>query len=104
MADITDNGIQALREELKNLRDQIENVVKTAEGKKSEISADLMDKLSRELENLRKNAGTQAHRLYDAGQEGLGEVEEHVRKNPLLSLAVAFGAGCIMACLLRHLR
>lgn len=104
MADTNENAIDALRDELKNLRGQIENIVKTADGKKSEIGSDLVDKLSKELEKLRKNAGDQAQRIYNAGQDGLGEVEETVRKNPLVSLAVAFGAGCVLSCLFRHLR
>lgn len=104
MADTNESTIDALREELKNLRGQIENIVKTADEKKSEIGSDLVDKLSKELEKLRKNASDQAHRLYNAGQDGLGEVEDTVRKNPLVSLAVAFGAGCVLSCLFRHLR
>lgn len=104
MSNTNENAIDAMREELQNLRGQIENIVKTAEDKKSEIGSDLVEKLSNELEKLRKNAGDQAHRLYNAGQAGFGEVEETVRKNPLASLAVAFGAGCILSCLFRQLR
>lgn len=99
-----ENTMDSLRAEIKNLRSQLEELVKTAESKRAEISHETLEKLTHELENLRKNAGEHAHRIYDAGQAGLEEVGEHVRRSPLTSLAIAFGAGCVLSCLIRHLR
>lgn len=99
-----ENTMETLRAEIKSLRSQLEDLVKTAESKRAEVSHEAMEKLTRELENLRKNAGAQAHKIYDAGQAGLDEVGEHVRRSPLASLAIAFGAGCVISCLIRHLR
>lgn len=104
MADSNASELDALKAEFLNLRKQIEGIIKNAEGKKTEVSNEVLEKLGKELEELRKNAGAHAHKLYAAGQNGLDEVEEHVRHNPLLSLAIAFGAGCVISCLVRHLR
>lgn len=99
-----ENTMDSLRAEITNLRSQLEDMVKTAESKRSEVSHEVIEKLTKELENLRKNAGEHAHKIYNAGQAGLDEVGEHVRRSPLTSLAIAFGAGCVISCLIRHLR
>lgn len=99
-----ENTMEKLQEEIKTLRSQLEDMVKAAESKRSEISHEVLEKLTNELESLRRSAGDQAHRIYDAGQAGLDEVSAHVRRSPLTSLAIAFGAGCVISCLIRHLR
>lgn len=106
MAEANDNAgsVDALRAELRNLSAQVEKIVKTVDGKKDEATAELIDKVSRELEHIRSLASDRAGKIYDAGQAGLDEVGEHVRRNPLASLLVAFGAGCVISCLFRHLR
>lgn len=106
MAETAQNNstVDTLKNELDKLRTQIEGMVKNFETTKGEKASDLVDKLSAELEKLKSGAKNQAGRLYDAGQDGVEELGEHVRKNPLLSLAIAFGAGCIISCLFRHLK
>lgn len=99
-----DDNTEVLREEIKNLRAQLEELVKTAGEKRSEITHEVMEKLTKEIEELRKHAGHRAHQLYEAGNAGLDDISERVRRNPLASLAIAFGAGCVLSCLLRHLR
>lgn len=96
--------IETLRNELSKLRQQLENIVKTAEDKKNEVSGDIIDRLTKELEQLRNSARSQAHKLYETGQYGCEEVSEKVRQNPVASLLIAFGAGCVISCLFRHLR
>ena len=93
-----------LREELKSLRTQLEGMVKNVEEKRHELTADMAQKIAREVENARRKATEKAHQLREAGQSGLGEVEAQVRQNPLVSLLVAFGLGWALSCLMRHLR
>lgn len=105
MAENQEQGtLENLRAELSKLRSQLENIVKSADSKKTEVSEDLIDKLTRELENIRHSAKSGANKIYDAGQTGYEEVGQHVRNNPVSSLLIAFGAGCIISCLLRRLR
>lgn len=95
--------LESLRGELGKLSAQVENIVKTLESKKNVDAADLVDKLSREIANLKAGASDRAQQLYSAGKDGVEEMGEHVRQNPLTSILVAFGAGCVISCLLRHL-
>lgn len=97
------SAMDAVRGELNKLAAQVENIVKSMEGKKASESSELLDKLTKELASLRQAAGERAQRAYDAGQMGVEEVGEHVRRNPVTSLLIAFGAGCVMSCLIRHL-
>ncbi len=101
---MAEENTEALRDEIKNLRAQLENLIKAADEKREQVSHEAIDKLTRELENLRKSAGEQAHKIYEAGQTGLDDISDHVRKHPLACLAVAFGAGCVLSCIMRHLR
>lgn len=103
-ADQDQTTMDMLRAELNKLSGQVENIVKTFEGKKSEVNSDILEKLTKEIEQLRAGASNRASQLYNAGQAGLEEVGDQVRQNPLLSLAIAFGAGCIISCMMRHLR
>lgn len=104
MADVNDAGtMNELRDELNKLRTQLSDMVKSMENKKGAEVSEVLDRLSKEVSSLRAQAGERAQKLYDAGQAGVEEVGEHVRQNPLASLLVAFGAGCILSCLIRHL-
>lgn len=99
-----ESNMEKMQDEIKSLRSQLEDILKNVESKRSEVSHEVLEKLTKELESLRKSAGDQAQRIYEAGQSGLDEVGEHVRRSPLTSLAIAFGAGCVISCLIRHLR
>lgn len=103
MAESENTTIEMLRGELNKLSSQVENIVKSIENKKGVDVSELVDKLTKEISGLRANASDRAHQLYDAGQAGIEEVGSHVRNNPLASILIAFGAGCIMSCLIRHL-
>lgn len=96
--------LETLREELSGLKSQLEKILKNAENKKSDLKEDLLDRLTKELEHLRKNAGDHAHKIYEHGQEGAEAVTEHVRRNPLASVLIAFGAGYVLSCIFRHMR
>lgn len=96
--------MDSLRQELGSLRSQIENMAKSVEEKRRELTSDMAEKIAREIDNARKKASERAHQLREAGTSGLNEVESQVRQNPLISILIAFGLGWIVSCMIRHLR
>lgn len=96
--------MEGLRDELASLRNQMESLLKTFSSKGQDLGGDLAARIAKELKDYKNIASEKAGQLRDAGQAGLGDVEEQVRKNPLASLLIAFGAGYIISCLFRKLR
>lgn len=104
MAENNEESMDTLRNELNTLRDQVETLVKSLGDSGSAASSDLVAKLEKELEHYRKLAADKMHKVYEAGSAGIENMGEHVRKNPLACLAVAFGAGCVLSWLFRQSR
>lgn len=96
--------MESFRQELGSLRSQIENMAKSIEEKRRELTSDMAEKIAREVEHARRKASERAHQVREAGASGLNEVESQVRQNPLISILIAFGLGWIVSCLIRHLR
>lgn len=104
MAEVNEkSAFDTLRADLSKLTSQIENAVKSMRGEKEAQASDLTERLIKELEHLRDGASERAKKIYSAGSDGMREVGEQVRENPLLSLLIAFGAGCVLSCLFRNL-
>ena len=93
---------EAMQNELGRLRQQLELLLRRAQETKDTVSSEMIDKLSKQIENLRANAGEHMQNIYHAGQAGVTETEKFVRQNPLLSLGIAFGAGCLLAGILKR--
>lgn len=91
-----------LQKEFGTLRAQLQELLQHAQEKKDEVSSDMISKLSSHVENLRAHANEHMHQIYNASQTGLNETEKFVRTNPLLSVGIAFGAGCLLSLLLRR--
>ena len=104
MADNHDHTVEELRKELNAMREQMDSLLETLKEKKDEVSGEVSSRLARELAHYRKFAHEHAQKVYDAGSAGMDEVSDQVRKNPMASLLIAFGAGCFLSCLFRHLR
>ena len=102
MADTHEETINALRNEMNSVRAQLEALVKTLGEKKGEITATLEDKVLSELEHYRKLAKENMGTAYEAGSESLEELSERVRRSPLTSLGLAFGAGYLLSCIFRR--
>lgn len=101
MADNANTSVETLKAEFDSLRSQFDNIVKTVESKKGELSQDVVSRIAKELEHYKQAAAHKADQLRDVGQAGLAEVGEHVRRNPVASLVIAFGAGWVMSYLIR---
>ena len=93
---------EAIQNELGKFRKELENLLKRAQESKDNVSSEIIDKLSKQIENLRQNASEHVQNLYHAGQSGVEQTEKFVRQNPLLSIGIAFGAGCLLAALLKR--
>lgn len=91
-----------VQKELGALRAQLQELLKHAQEKKDEVSSEMISRLSGQVENLRASANEHMHQIYNASQTGLNETEKFVRANPLLSVGIAFGAGCLLSLLLRR--
>lgn len=102
MAENNEESMDALRNELTSLRDQVEALVKSLGDSGSAASSDLIAKLEKELEHYRKMAADKMHKVYEAGSAGMENMGEHVRKHPLRCVAVAFGAGCVLSWLIHQ--
>ena len=99
-----EHTVEELRKELNAMREQMDSLLGTLRDRKDELGGELSSRLSRELEHYRHLAQDQARKFHDAGAAGMDEVSEQVRRNPMTSLLIAFGAGCVISCLFRHLR
>lgn len=99
-----EHTVEELRKELGAMREQMDSLLETLKDRKDEVGGELSSRLAREFEHYRHLAHDQARRFHDAGSAGMEEVSEQVRRNPMTSLLIAFGAGCVISCLFRHLR
>ncbi len=71
--------------------ERTQGAIADAESRIEEVTAELSDEARELLEQARLE-----------GQQWRGAVEDHVRKNPLMTLGIAAGAGFILASLLRR--
>ncbi|MGB3917740.1 MAG: hypothetical protein WBL07_09895 [Thiothrix litoralis] len=89
-----------LREEFDTLRKQVTELLSELQSKGKDKSAKLADKLEAELGNYQDKAGQKLQDAYDTSSASLNEVGEQIRRSPVASLLVAFGAGYVLSRLL----
>ncbi len=93
----TEENIDVLKEELQTLHKQIENLAKAVEqdasGRTAVVAADLED----QFDKYQKLAGEKLQKALSAGNDGVENVSERIRQNPLGSLLLAFGAGYVIS-------
>ncbi len=82
-----------LREEFNELRAQVNDLVQALKSRTEEKAGKLNKKLESELEDIQDKAGEKLHEVYEAGDASLNELNDHIRKNPVSSLAIAFVVG-----------
>ena len=104
MADAHEQTVEELRRELDAMREQMKALYQTLKDKKDELGGEASSRLAEELEHYRRVAHERVGKVYEAGSEGMEEMCEKVRRNPMTSLLVAFGAGCVISCLFSRLR
>ena len=98
----TEENIDALKEELQTLRKQMESLAKSLEkdasGRAATVAADLED----QFEKYQKIAAEKLQKALNAGNDGVENVSERIRQNPLGSLLLAFGAGYVISRIFRQ--
>ncbi len=97
-----EENMDTLREEVQSLRKQIETLAKTAEKNASYHAASVGSRLEDEVEKYQKLAAEKLQKAMAAGGDGVENVSERIRQNPLGSLLLAFGAGYALSLLFRH--
>ena len=95
-----EENIDALKEELQTLRTQMENLAKSLEKDASGRAgaADLED----QFDKYQKIAADKLQKALNAGNDGVENISERIRQNPLGSLLLAFGAGYVFSRLFRQ--
>lgn len=90
-----------LQADMKSLRDEVASLAQAIGARNREAIEALGNRISSQLGQLDLLSGDGAKKALDTGQAALDQLCEHVRKNPASSLLAAFGAGAILASLLR---
>lgn len=91
-----------LREEFEALRKDVTEIMELLKDKGSAVKDELGAELEEKFEDYQTKARQGAEDAYEKGAEGLEDVGERIRKNPLASLAIAFGAGYIISKLMEQ--
>ncbi len=98
-----EENIDILREEVQALRKQVEHLAKVAEEKASHCAASANATcLEDEVEKYQQLAAEKLQKALAAGGDGVENLSQRIRQNPLGSLLLAFGAGCALSLLFRH--
>lgn len=86
-----------LREEFEALRNEVSEMMALLKDKGSTYAEELSGKMEEKLETYQEKARESAEAAYEKGSEGVEEIGNRVRKNPLLSLGIAFGVGYVIS-------
>lgn len=81
------------RAEFDTLRDQVNELLKSLKNKTEATASSLGENIESKMEHYQDQAGQKLHDAYAAGNAGLNDVGEHIRKNPVASMLIAFGVG-----------
>lgn len=86
-----------LRDDFDALRKEVAEMMKLLKDKGSHYAEDLSEQVEEKFADYQKKAQQGAETIYEKGNEGLEEVGSRVRKNPVASLAIAFGVGYVIS-------
>jgi ElaB/YqjD/DUF883 family membrane-anchored ribosome-binding protein len=81
------------RAEFDTLRTQVNELLQSLKSKTEATSATLGENIENKVEHYQEKAEQKLHDAYAAGNAGLNDVGEHIRKNPVASMLIAFGVG-----------
>ncbi|CAN0449939.1 unnamed protein product [Ectocarpus fasciculatus] len=93
---------ETLKKDIDELRGSIEKLSKDVSSMGQSMAQDLKAKAGNAAESIRDGAKATAQQIGEKGKQGAEAVENTVRERPFQSLLVAFGAGLLLAQLLRR--
>ena len=97
-----EDNIDALKDEIQALRKQMESLAKTVEDNASGRAASMPPGLEEEIGKYQKMAAEKLQKALDSGSDGIENISERIRQNPLGSLLLAFGAGYVISRIFRQ--
>jgi ElaB/YqjD/DUF883 family membrane-anchored ribosome-binding protein len=86
-----------IRSELDSLKSQLSDLLDSAQEEGSSKASRLQKKVGRQVEHYKEAATDKAEEAMEAGMDGLYQVQRQMRKNPVLALSIAFGAGYLVS-------
>lgn len=86
-----------MRNEFENLKNQVNDLMNSIKNQGEHKANKIMEKVGSKLEDYEQKASSKAHDIYDAGSEGIDSINAQIRKNPLMSLVIAFGTGYVLS-------
>ncbi|MDD4700816.1 MAG: hypothetical protein PHI96_01215 [Desulfovibrio sp.] len=97
-----EENIDVLKEEIQALRKQMESLAKAVEKNASGRAEAMTEGLQGEIDKYQKLAAEKLQKALDSGSDGIENISERIRQNPLGSLLLAFGAGYVISRIFRQ--
>ena len=97
-----EENIDVLKDEVQALRKQMENLAKAVEKNASGKAAAMTAGLEEEIDKYQKMAADKLQKALNAGSDGVENISDRIRQNPLGSLLLAFGAGYVISRIFRQ--
>ena len=89
--------IRDLRDELKGLREEVAQMMSLLEKQDVSSVTKVSEKIEEKLESYQDSIQEGAESALELGDEGLREISERIRQNPVASICIAFGVGYIIS-------
>ena len=93
---------EELRQEVESLRKELSEMVEMFKDKSGNYAEEIAGTVEEKLVAYKDKAEEGAEAVYEKGVEGLEEINNRVRKNPVASLAIAVGVGYLLSKLLNN--
>ena len=97
-----EENVDVLKEEIQALRKQMESLAKAVEKNASGRAEAMTEGLQDEIDKYQKLAADKLQKALDSGSDGIENISERIRQNPLGSLLLAFGAGYVISRIFRQ--
>lgn len=96
-----DSESESLKRDIEELRAAFDKLGKDVSSMGLAQAEDLKARASRTVNDIREGARAVAGEIGEKGKESLDAIEKSVRDRPIQYLLIAFGAGLLLAQLLR---
>lgn len=91
-----------LKKDMADLRATLERLSRDVAGISDTITRDLKERATSKMESLKAGSEKLARDIGQKGRNSVAAVETSVQEHPIQSLLMAFGAGVVIAQLLRR--